>query len=77
MEEIFQSNTAEYQSRMKTLERENMQLRLQLKACAIPPTEETVVAMPNTVRSSEETAVANVKEPEDGSSGELQQTRKV
>ena len=53
------------------------QSRVTPKASDIPPTKETTFATPDAVGSSKESAVANIKEPEDGLSGEPQQTRKV
>ena len=53
------------------------QSRVTPKASAIPPTKKNTFATPDTVGSSKESAVANIKEPEDGLSGEPQQTRKV
>ena len=47
------------------------------KASAVLPIGKSAVATSNTVGSSKVSAVAKVKEPEDGSSGEPQQTRKV
>ena len=64
---------------MKTMLEENLQLqlRLQLKESAIPPTDETAVSTPNIVGSSKESAVAKVKEPAHDSFGNPQQTSKV